>query len=142
MYGESPAGPLTTDFRRGSVGGVPNRENTAARDFSDGFYLRRARFGVEGTIARDFNYRLLMELGGSGTEGPTRINDAWIVVQRYRALHLSAGRIRAGRPTWTMAPVRKTCPSSNVPVPRSCRAAWREPTAASALRSRPMARAG
>ena len=26
----------------------------------------------------DFNYRLLLELGGSGTEGPTRINDAWI----------------------------------------------------------------
>jgi phosphate-selective porin OprO/OprP len=78
MYGESPAGPLATDFRRGSVGGIPNRENTAARDFSDGFYFRRARFGVEGTFARDFNYRLLLELGGSGTEGPTRINDAWI----------------------------------------------------------------
>jgi phosphate-selective porin OprO/OprP len=78
MYGESPAGPLTTDFRRGSVGNVPNRENAAARDFSDGFSLRRARFGVEGTIARDFNYKLLMELGGSGTEGPARINDAWI----------------------------------------------------------------
>ena len=26
----------------------------------------------------EFNYRLLLELGGSGTEGPTRINDAWI----------------------------------------------------------------
>ena len=77
-YGESPEGPLTTDFRRGSVGAVPNRENNAARDFSDGFYFRRARFGVEGTIARDFNYRLLLELGGAGTEGPTRINDAWI----------------------------------------------------------------
>jgi phosphate-selective porin OprO/OprP len=78
LYGESPEGPLTADFRRGSVGNVPNRENTAARDFSDGFYFRRARFGVEGTMARDFNYRLLLELGGSGTEGPTRINDAWI----------------------------------------------------------------
>src|SRR5262245_24456548 len=77
-YGESPAGPLATDYRRGSVGGTPNRENSAARDFSDGFYFRRARFGVEGTMARDFNYRLLLELGGAGTEGPTRINDAWI----------------------------------------------------------------
>jgi phosphate-selective porin OprO/OprP len=77
-YGESPAGPLASDFRRGSVGNVPNRENTAARDFSDSFFFRRARFGVEGTIAKDFSYRLLMELGGSGTEGPTRINDAWI----------------------------------------------------------------
>ncbi len=78
MYGESPAGPLASDYRRGSVGGTPNRENTAARDFSDGFYFRRARFGVEGTIARDWNYRLLLELGGSGAEGPTRINDAWM----------------------------------------------------------------
>ena len=78
LYGESLEGPLNNDFRRGSVGGLPNRENNAARDFSDGFYFRRARFGVEGTMARDFNYRLLLELGGSGTEGPTRINDAWI----------------------------------------------------------------
>jgi len=78
LYGESVEGPLATDYRRGSVGGLPNRENNAARDFSDGFYFRRARFGFEGTVARDFNYRLLLELGGSGTEGPTRINDAWI----------------------------------------------------------------
>ena len=91
MYGESPAGPLTTDFRRGSVGGVPNRENNAARDFSDGFYFRRARFGVEGTIARDFNYRLLLELGGSGTEGPTRINDAWIAYNGFAPFSFQLG---------------------------------------------------
>jgi phosphate-selective porin OprO/OprP len=78
LYGEDSEGPLATDYRRGSVGAAANRENNGARDFSDGFYFRRARFGVEGTISRDFNYRLLLELGGSGTEGPTRINDAWI----------------------------------------------------------------
>jgi phosphate-selective porin OprO/OprP len=77
-HGESPAGPLASDFRRGSVGAPPNRETTGARDFSDGFLVRRARFGVEGTIAKNFNYRFLLELGGSGTEGPTRINDSWI----------------------------------------------------------------
>lgn len=77
MYGEDSEGPLNTDYRRGSVGATGNRETNAARDFSDGFYFRRARLGVEGTIARDFTYRLLLELGGSGTEGPTRINDAW-----------------------------------------------------------------
>ena len=103
MYGESPAGPLTTDFRRGSVGGVPNRENNAARDFSDGFYFRRARFGVEGTIARDFNYRLLLELGGSGTEGPTRINDAWIAYTGFAPFTFQLGASRR-RPTWTTAP--------------------------------------
>jgi phosphate-selective porin OprO/OprP len=91
MYGESPAGPLTTDLRRGSVGNVPNRENTAARDFSDGFYFRRARFGVEGTIARDFNYRLLLEVGGSGTEGPTRINDAWIAYTGFAPFTFQLG---------------------------------------------------
>jgi phosphate-selective porin OprO and OprP len=91
MYGESPASPLSSDFRRGSVGGVPNRENTAARDFSDGLYFRRARFGFEGTIARDFSYRLLLELGGSGTEGPTRINDAWMAYTGLAPVTLQLG---------------------------------------------------
>jgi phosphate-selective porin OprO/OprP len=91
MYGEDREGPLATDFRRGSVGGTPNRENNAARDFSDGFYFRRARFGVEGTIARDFNYRLLLELGGSGTEGPTRINDAWIAYTGFAPFTFQLG---------------------------------------------------
>jgi phosphate-selective porin OprO/OprP len=76
LYGEAAEGPLATDYRRGSVGG--GRENNAARDFSDGMFFRRARLGVEGTFASNFNYRLLLELGGSATEGPTRINDAWI----------------------------------------------------------------
>ena len=91
LYGEDEEGPLATDFRRGSVGGLPNRENNAARDFSDGFYFRRARFGVEGTIARDFNYRLLLELGGSGTEGPTRINDAWIAYTGFAPFTFQLG---------------------------------------------------
>ncbi len=78
LYGESLESPPATDYRRGSQGAAPNRETNAARDFGAGFYFRRARFGAEGTIARDFNYRILLELGGAGTEGPTRINDAWI----------------------------------------------------------------
>jgi len=60
LYGESAEGPLNQDFRRGSVGASGNRETNAARDFSEGFYFRRARFGVEGTLSRDFNYRLLL----------------------------------------------------------------------------------
>jgi phosphate-selective porin OprO/OprP len=91
MYGESPAGPLSTDFRRGSVGGVPNRENTAARDFSDGFVTRRARIGVEGTIASSFSYKFLAELGGSGTEGPTRINDTWIAYSGFAPFTIQLG---------------------------------------------------
>ena len=48
-YDQIRAGPLATDFRRGSVG--TTRENDAARDLSDGAYFRRARFGVEGIFA-------------------------------------------------------------------------------------------
>ncbi|HEY7640041.1 MAG TPA: porin [Steroidobacteraceae bacterium] len=77
-YGEDSDGGAATDFRRGSTGANANRETAAARDFSDGAYFRRARFGFEGTVARDFTYRVLAELGGSGTEGPARINDFWI----------------------------------------------------------------
>jgi phosphate-selective porin OprO/OprP len=90
LYGESPAGPLTTDFRRGSVGAPPNREINGARDFNDGFVFRRARFGVEGAIARDFNYRLLIELGGSATES-TKINDAWIAYTGFAPFTLQLG---------------------------------------------------
>ncbi len=77
-HAQSPDGGTALDFRRGSVGAANNRETSAARDLSDGAYFRRARLGFEGNIARDFSYRLMLELGGSGTEGPTRINDAWI----------------------------------------------------------------
>ncbi len=77
-YDQDPAGSLASDYRRGSTGATGNRETTAARDLSDRLYFRRARFGVEGIFARDFTYRLVMELGGAGTEGPTRINDAYV----------------------------------------------------------------
>jgi phosphate-selective porin OprO/OprP len=90
-YDQDPAGPLNTDYRRGSVGATANRENNAARDLSDGMYFRRARFGLEGLIARDFNYRLLVELGGAGTEAPGRINDAWISYSGFAPFTLQIG---------------------------------------------------
>jgi phosphate-selective porin OprO/OprP len=80
-----------TDFRRGSVGGTGNRETNAARDFSDGAYFRRARLGFEGTIARDFTYRFLLDLGGAGTEGPTRINDAYIAYTGFAPFTIQLG---------------------------------------------------
>lgn len=64
------------DFRRGSIG--VSRETNAAADLSNGANFRRARIGFEGVLDRDFGYRLMFEFGGTGTEGPVRINDAWI----------------------------------------------------------------
>ena len=79
------------DFRRGSVGATANRETAAARDLSDGAYFRRARFGFEGNVARDFNYRVVAELGGSGTEGPARINDFWIGYTGFAPFAIQVG---------------------------------------------------
>ncbi len=90
-YSQSPTGPLSSDFRRGSVGATSNRENDAARDLSDGAYFRRARFGFEGVTARVFSYKLSVELGGAGTEGPTRINDAWIGYTGFAPFTLQIG---------------------------------------------------
>ncbi len=90
-YAEDADGGAAADFRRGSVGAVANRETAAARDFSNGAYFRRARFGFEGTVARDFTYRVLAELGGSGTEGPARINDFWIGYTGFAPFAIQVG---------------------------------------------------
>ncbi len=68
---------LNVDFRRGSVG-ASQREVNSARELSDGVNFRRAQIGFEGRFWRDFNYRVIYEFGGSGTEGPARINDAYV----------------------------------------------------------------
>lgn len=75
-YDQAKARPLASDFRRGSVAG--GRENSAARDLSNGANFRRARLGFEGTFNRDFGFRFVGEFGGSGTEGPARVNDAFL----------------------------------------------------------------
>ena len=76
-YFQDDPGALDVDFRRGSVG-AGQREVNSARELSDGVNFRRAKLGVEGRFWRDFNYRLIFEFGGSGTEGPARINDAYV----------------------------------------------------------------
>jgi phosphate-selective porin OprO/OprP len=88
-YNQAPEGSDATDFRRGSVGN--DRETQAARDLSAGAYFRRARLGFEGRLAHDFNYRVMLELGGSGNEGPTRINDAWIAYRGFAQFQIQLG---------------------------------------------------
>lgn len=90
-YGQRAEGAANADFRRGSVGAAPNRETNAARDLSDGAYFRRARLGVEGVLNRDFGYRFVGEFAGSGTEGPARINDAWVSYTGWAPFTFQAG---------------------------------------------------
>jgi phosphate-selective porin OprO and OprP len=90
-YNDGTEGAAATDFRRGSVGATGNRETSAAKDLSDGAYFRRARMGFEGSFTRDFEYRVMLELAGSGTEGPTRINDAWIAYTGLAPFRIQLG---------------------------------------------------
>lgn len=89
-YGQGAAGSLARDYRRGSVG-ANSRETNAARDLSDGALFRRARLGFEGAFNRDFGYRFIAEFGGSASEGPARLNDAWISYTGFAPFSLQIG---------------------------------------------------
>lgn len=52
IHDQDDAGPLATDFRRGSFGDAT--ENDRARDLGNGFNFRRLRIGVEGKAFGDF----------------------------------------------------------------------------------------
>ena len=75
-YDQDAAGPLATDFRRGSFGDA--NENDHARDLSDGANFRRARIGIEGKAFGAFDYNFLYDFGGSGTEEAGKISAAWV----------------------------------------------------------------
>jgi phosphate-selective porin OprO/OprP len=64
---------------------------TGGRDLNDGTNFRRARFGIDGKLFRDFDYALIYEFGGSGAEDAGHIQEAWV---QYSAL--KPWRIRLG----------------------------------------------
>jgi phosphate-selective porin OprO and OprP len=88
LYDQKSAGPLSTDFRRGSFGDAT--ENDRARDLSDGVNIRRARIGIEGKAFGVFDYNMIYDFGGSGTEEAGKISSAWV---QYSGL---PWKIRAG----------------------------------------------
>jgi phosphate-selective porin OprO and OprP len=79
--------------------GTPDnrRADTAnASDLSDGANFRRARFGFEGTAFRDWNYALIYELGGTGTEG-SQITQAYVEYAGWKPWETAAPvRFRIG----------------------------------------------
>lgn len=68
-------GAQTPDNRRG--------DTAAASDLNSGGNFRRARLGFEGTAFRDWNYALIYELGGTGTEG-SQITQAYLEYAGYK----------------------------------------------------------
>jgi phosphate-selective porin OprO/OprP len=65
--------------------------NVVGRDLNSGTNFRRARFGIDGKLFKDFDYALIYEFGGSGGEDAGHIQEAWI---QYTAL--KPWRIRVG----------------------------------------------
>src|SRR5262245_50759019 len=59
-----------------NAGSTPE-EGPAARDLNSGTIFRRARFGFDGTAYGDWNYSMIIDFGGSGTEIPT-LYHAWL----------------------------------------------------------------
>jgi len=93
IYDQDPAGPLATDFRRGSFNDAT--ENDHARDLSDGANFRRARLGIEGKAFGVFNYNFLYDFGGSGTEEAGRISSAWLEYAGFAPVRLRVGAFSA-----------------------------------------------
>jgi len=81
IYDQRDAGPLSTDFRRGSFGDAV--ENDRARDMSDGANVRRARIGMEGKLFGAFDYNMMYDFGGSGVEEAGKISAAWVQYSGY-----------------------------------------------------------
>lgn len=76
--------------------GADATEGPNARDLNAGTNFRRARLGVEGTVAGDWNYALTAEYGGSGTES-AQLQQAYVEYAGWKPLGLTNPlRIRAG----------------------------------------------
>jgi phosphate-selective porin OprO/OprP len=84
--------------------------NVVGRDLNDGTNFRRARFGIDGKIFKDFDYALIYEFGGSGGEDAGHIQEAWV---QYTALKPWRVRLGAFEPNIGLAAAVST---SQMPV--------------------------
>ncbi|HYG28320.1 MAG TPA: porin, partial [Caulobacteraceae bacterium] len=68
---------------------------TVGRDLNSGTHFRRGRLGVEGKMFGDFDYGLLLDFGGSGTDGEATLHELWL---QYSAIEPLAIRVGAFAP--------------------------------------------
>jgi phosphate-selective porin OprO/OprP len=61
------------------------------RDLNDGTNFRRARFGIDGRLFKDFDYALIYEFGGSGTEDAGHIQEAWVQYTGWHPWRIKVG---------------------------------------------------
>lgn len=75
------------------VGGYSYRPNSAAttpQNLQNGVNARRARLGIVGTFARDWDYALVVDGGGS-QDGPVILNNAYISYKGFKGVRIESG---------------------------------------------------
>jgi phosphate-selective porin OprO/OprP len=93
-YDQSQLGPISTDLRRSGPAlgaSASNVDLTHARDLKDGDNFRRARIGVDGRAFGDWDYKLIFDFAGSGTEDAGQLYEGWIQYSGLKPVHLRVG---------------------------------------------------
>ena len=93
-YFQPSPGPLATDLRRSGPAlgsSASNVDLTHGRELKDGTDFRRARLGVDGTAFGDWDYRLLLDFGGTGVENTGQVYETWVQYSGLRPLRLRVG---------------------------------------------------
>jgi phosphate-selective porin OprO/OprP len=70
---------------------LPSTVTGSARSLNDGTNFRRARFGVDGKLFKDFDYALIYEFGGSGGEDAGHIQEAWAQYTGFKPWRIRLG---------------------------------------------------
>ncbi|MDB5438979.1 MAG: hypothetical protein JWM33_1406 [Caulobacteraceae bacterium] len=60
----------------------PTTDHT--QDLNDGTNFRRARLGIDGKLFNDFDYSMIYEFGGSGTEDAGHLQEAWVQFSAWK----------------------------------------------------------
>lgn len=70
---------------------LPAAVTGSPRDLNDGTNFRRARFGIDGKLYKDFDYALIYEFGGSGAEDTGHIQEAWVQYTYFKPWRIKVG---------------------------------------------------
>jgi phosphate-selective porin OprO/OprP len=85
-YFQKSPGPIASDFRRSNGG-----DAARARDLNSGTNFRRARIGIDGRLFGDFDYNVLFEFGGAGTEDEGHIQELWLQYSGLKPFRFRVG---------------------------------------------------
>ena len=85
-YSQKAPSPIARDFRRAQGG-----DAARGRDLNSGTTFRRARIGIDGKVFGDFDYNVLLDFGGSGTEDAAHIQELWLQYSGLKPFRLRVG---------------------------------------------------